>query len=102
MQINTAVTRVKPPAARAASAVPPLHGQVTSCSVGASGGRDSPKLPVNPSIFRKNSGIRAGGLREVERTLRASVRVFPPRRGEEEAIRAGSVPAALPAGSVRP
>lgn len=82
MQANTPVTRVKQLVARESPAVLSPHGQVTGCRVGTGGGRDSPKLPVKPSIFRELSGIRAGGLREAERTLRASLRVFPPLWGK--------------------
>lgn len=95
--INTPVTRVKPPQARAAPATPRQRGQERGRRSGLAQRPDSPKLPAKPSIFREKSGSGAGGLREAPRTLRASVRVFT-----AETSRAASVPAEPPAGSAGP
>lgn len=95
--INTPVTRVKPPQARAALATPRQRGQERGRRLGLARRPDSPKLPAKPSIFREKSGSGAGGLREAPRTLRASVRVFT-----AETSRAASVPAEPPAGSAGP
>lgn len=95
--INTPVTRVKPPQARAAPATPRQRGQERGRRSGLARRPDSPKLPAKPSIFREKSGSGAGGLREAPRTLRASVRVFT-----AETSRAASVPAEPPAGSAGP
>lgn len=51
--INTPVTRVKPPQARAAPATPRQRGQERGRRSGLARRPDSPKLPAKPSIFRE-------------------------------------------------
>lgn len=94
--MKTAVTRVKPPEARAGSTGFTPCMQATRGPGGKScGGTHLGCRWIRPFCCG-NAGVRAGGLREAERTLRASLGVFHSRgKKPTEPSRVWSVPAAV-------